>query len=121
MNRVLIVAALTALLVGCGARYQAQLNGLVGKSDTEVLGALGEPLYGLYDELMPGETERWVYVRDRTFTSNPRAVTTFSGNTAYTQFYGGGTSSLHCQTRIYIRNGVMVGYDLEGNDCIGPR
>ena len=121
MNRVLIVATLTALLVGCGMRYQAQLNGLVGKSYTEVLAALDEPYSGMYTAETPGETEIWVYLRDRTFTTNPSAVTTFSGNTAYTRFYGGGTSSLRCRTRIYVRDGVMVGYDLEGNDCIGPR
>jgi hypothetical protein len=123
MKPISTFAALTllALVSGCAttANYEKLLSTWVGSTELELIRTWGAP----QNSYTAGDSKFVVYSTSRSFVmpgTNPTYTTTFIGNTAITNSYGGAAGyniSLGCQTTFEISNGQIVSWSWQGNDC----
>lgn len=112
---------LVIFLLGCAttAGYERKLASFNGATELELIRAWGPPQQTY-------ETNGFKFL---TYSSSriisvpgvaPNYTTTVMGNTAYTQRvggYGGMTASRSCQTTFELKEGIVVSWKWQGNDC----
>ena len=121
MIRNIFSAIALLILAGCAttANYEKMLNTWVGAPEIALYRSWGAP-----DSQYEAAGTKFV-----TFTksgnvvmpgTSPTYQTTFIGNTAYSNAYGGSPAyniSLVCKTTFEIRNEQVVNWRWEGNQC----
>lgn len=120
--RTIAVFILVFALAGCAteAGYQRVLNSWMGSSDVSLIQAWGPPQQSY-------ETSGHTFL---VYTTNgnayfpgtqPTYQTTFVGNTAYTNSYGGSPGfnvSYSCSTTFEVVQGQIVNWRYKGNNCV---
>lgn len=119
--RFFAVFFITFFLSGCAteAGYQKVLNSWMGSTDVSLIQSWGPPQQS-YE--LSGHT---FLVYSRSSSSYvpgvaPTYQTTFIGNTAYTNTYGGSQGfnvSYSCTTTFEIVSGKIVNWRYQGNNC----
>lgn len=111
-----------AIVSGCATqgKYEAKLNSMIGYSEIDVVSTFGLPERSY--EI--GEHKFIKYSDNSTGyipATSPSYTTTFIGNKAYTQAYGG-TSAINvdfnCNTTFDIVDGYVRDWRISGNNCV---
>ena len=116
-----LIDLVAVVLAGCATaeNYERKLASWVGASETDLIRAWGAP-----QQAFDSGSSRFL-----TFSSHrnvflpgtaPTVQTTFSGNTAYTNQYGGSPAmniGMSCVTTFEVMNGRVVSWRYQGNDC----
>ena len=113
--------SLALLVVGCATaeNYKAALESWVGATESQLVSGWGVP-DGVYNS---GGYKYLAYKRSSTSYvsgTSPTYTTQIIGNTAYTTSVGGSSGYMitsDCKTTFTLKNGVVIGWRGEGNDC----
>lgn len=127
----LSVCAIVVLMTACAttANFEASLNVWVGKSESELIGSLGEPTQVIP---LPNGDHALVYTSNRILRSGGYSTQSNSYNSDWGKKHNGGwndsststqqnvplTDSLYsCSSRYIIHGGVVASTGHSGNDC----
>lgn len=115
----LAMVALTLCSCATAGKYEAKMRALKGHSEKELVSIWGPP-DGVYE--LDG-ARYLTYSKSGSFYipgQSPTYTTTFFGNTASTNAYGGRAPmmiSMNCSTTFTIEGGVVNHVRWEGNAC----
>lgn len=132
MNKTSLILAFGLLLGACAttAKYDSDLNSLIGKSKEALIQQMGSPsavkMLPNGDEVIAYTKANDVYVPSEFYLYNQGALS--NEGDLYAPFldhydfspYGGAfgyTVEYVCQTAFYLQGGRVVGWKWRGNDC----
>jgi hypothetical protein len=117
--RRLVLLAIACLAAGCAnqlAERQAQLNRLIGRSETDLVQTMGIPTRTYETGGM-----KFLAYEDRRVEIVPGSPFFPVGGPFYPGFYGGGIPpeaiNLTCDTTFTVSDGVVRSFALRGNAC----
>lgn len=118
MMKRILAAVLMLAIAGCAtkARFQKQMDGLLGASEQSLVARMGPP-QSVYDN---AGTRILTYSQNRT-NYIPGSAPTYQmiGNTAYPM---GGSDpmimQLSCTVNFTITDGLVQSYRFQGNNCV---
>lgn len=124
MKRILVGLVLSVVVTvgGCATaeKYEAALNSWMGHSETELVSSWGPPVnvYTAPDgtRILTFQSARNVYIPGQA----PNYTTSVIGNTAYTTAVGGRSAmnlDMSCATSFTVKNGKIITWRYQGNDC----
>ena len=117
----LSVLLLSLVLAGCATegKYQTVLNSWMGSDELDLIRSWGPP-----QQAYETDGHKFlVYSNDRNVVvpgTAPTYQTSFIGNTAYTNSYGGTPAmnvNLSCTTTFEVVEGKIFNWSYRGNDC----
>ena len=132
MKKTSLILAFGLLLGACAsnAKYDSELNSLIGKSKADLIQKMGAPsavkMLSNGDEVIAYTKANDVYVPSEFYLYNQGALSNegdlyapFLDNYDYSP-YGdafGYTVEYVCKTAFYLQGGRVVGWKWRGNDC----